>query len=262
VSDTIRLGIAAESAADALSIADLADRVVVETVDWLDAESWQVMRAWCSDEDAGEPGRSVAGDASVPYVDLHHAFRRARERGLRVYGKFSGEPGALDAGMFRALLMLFARPDAVVVEAVVIGRDLDGDENRRRGFEQAVHDDNTCWPFKVIPALAQPELEAWVIACWRVETDEDESRLDAVRKRLGFNPVRQAHRLRSGRSEHPKDAKRVARELMGDAGALRAVWARVGSEQARGAPPGTGLPAFVQACEVFARDVVDGRGRR
>jgi hypothetical protein len=261
VSDTIRLGIAAESAADALSIADLADRVVVDAVDWLDAESWQAMRAWCSDGDGGEPGRSVAADPPIPYVDLHRAHRRARARGLRVYGKFSGEPKAPDAGMFRALLMLFAVSDAVP-EAVVIGRDLDGDDGRRRAFEQAAREDGRRWPFVVIPALAQPELEAWVIACWRVETTEDQSRLDGVRKRLGFNPVRQAHRLRSGRSEHPKDAKRVARELMGDAGALRAVWARVGSEQARGAPPGTGLPAFVQACEEFARSVVAGRGRR
>jgi hypothetical protein len=118
--DAVCLGVAAESAGDAAALKRLVARVLRAEVPWLEGVIEHVCR-W----------RGASEDEH--FLDVHSAFRRARARGLPTWGKFGGQPGAADAVMFRAILLLFAAREPYP-EAVVLGRDLDGvDENGPAG---------------------------------------------------------------------------------------------------------------------------------
>src|SRR5262245_51820255 len=113
-----------EAAADLDLSTGLADRVFCHEVDWIDPESLDIHRRWrgMSDPDS--------------HLEWHWVPGLAKQQNLRAHGHFRGEPGALDAAMARKALLLLARtqnpPDAVVMV-----RDTDGEEERKRGLEQA-----------------------------------------------------------------------------------------------------------------------------
>src|SRR3990167_5349905 len=127
----IVLGIAAESRSDAALITAFVDRLISAQVEWIEPELLDAFRQW----------RGLQGEN---WLDLHEAFRRARAQGLPVYGHFGGEAGAADAQMHRAVLSLFADEDERP-SAVVVARDMDGDANRVKGWQQAV--EMKSWPF-------------------------------------------------------------------------------------------------------------------
>ncbi len=85
-----RLGIAAESIGDVQLLTHMSDRIVVEAVPWIEPEVLDAYRTWC-------------GVGEADWLDVHDAFRRARAQKLPLYGRFEGEPGALDARMHRAI---------------------------------------------------------------------------------------------------------------------------------------------------------------
>ena len=222
-----RIGLAAESRGDMGWIQDLVDRVLVEGVDWLDAETLPHVRTYPDD----------------CRLDLHEVVRSARALGLPIYGRFEGEPGASDAQMFRAALLLMAEHDDPP-EAVVLARDLDKDEDRKRGFAQA----RACsrWPFEVLGALADPELEAWQAAAF-VPTSEQEQAIAAeLRSQLGFHPHERPERLSSTHRGSPKDAKRICKILFTHRDPRRA-WTTVPLTQLETHGAGCGLGDFIHA---------------
>jgi hypothetical protein len=91
--------------------------------------------------------------------------------------------------------------------AVVLIRDRDNQEQRRRGLEQARNLGG--WPFPIVIGLARPEREAWVIAGFEPRDAAEEARLQELARRLSFHPVREAHRLSSGE----RDAKSALKSL-------------------------------------------------
>jgi hypothetical protein len=226
----VRLGIAAESRGDAALVTALGDRLLQHRVEWARDQELEHIRSW-------------VGTEGQPWFDVHGAFARARERRLPIYGSFGGEPGALDAQMHRAILLLFAEEDEVPA-AVVVARDTDGEEDRRRGFEQAKTERN--WPFQVIGALADPEIEAWSLAVWQPETEVEHTALATERQTLGFDPTQSPERLSAGRSHHKSNAKRVLGALTASGRPLRDRWAEVALDQVLAHPSSCGLSAFAQ----------------
>lgn len=202
----LRLGIVAESPQDARTLSRLADRVLLDEHDWLDGVLEHVRR-W--------QGRSEAEE----YFDIHHTSRTLRARGIKVHGHFSGEPGAPDARQFRGLLVLF-KAQSPQVSALVIGRDLDSEPDRARGLRQALGAVTT--PFKVVGALADPEIETWFCAGFVPEDDTERQRLVDQLKELGFRPDQSPERLSAGRDHHKTNAKRVLAVLVDGDGARRA----------------------------------------
>lgn len=195
----IRLGVAGEASGDVRRVSGLVDRLIMEGADWITPEVIAEYRTWC-------------GPDGAAWLDIHRAWKLAQGARLKIYGQFNGGPGATDAQMHCAILMLFAWEgggQARRPEAVIVARDQDS-EDRRTGFEQAR--DERRWPFKVVAALPQPEMEAWLIAAWRPSGGEDVRRLEEVRRRLGFDPVAAPERLTST-GNGPKDAKQIAEEL-------------------------------------------------
>jgi hypothetical protein len=191
------VGIAAESAGDVRRIRGLVDRLLCE-IAWIEPEVLDAYRRW-------------VGLGTGQWLDLHEAWRLARDRRLPIYGHFSGLPGEVDAGMHRAVFLLFAE-ESPPPNAVIVSRDTDDVLERLGGWEQAKAGGE--WPFVVIGALAQPEFEAWLIASWQPEGPDEVVRHAELSRLLGFDPVRNPERLSAGRRRDPRDAKRVLNRLV------------------------------------------------
>lgn len=193
----VRLGIAGESPRDAARVTQLVDRLCLESVEWAADQApgfLDTLRLW-------------TGLGDEAFLDTHQVRKRAA--GKR-FGKFDGRT-ADSARMFQKVLWLFA-DDAGAPAAVVIAGDLDGENDRLRGFEQAVS--SRRWPFQVVRALAQPEFEAWLISAWQPESDAETARLASIRAEFGFDPRQGAHRLTSTDVDNVRDAKRVLARLV------------------------------------------------
>lgn len=137
-----------------------------------------------------------------------------RLRPARRHGHIGGRPQEPEAAMWRNVLLLFVdakpRPDVVI-----LARDLDGEPRRLRGFHQVR--DHLPWPFPVLLAAAEPEVEGWVVCGFEPADPTETQALLAVRRDLGFDPRLESHRLTSHPNAAKTDAKRVLARLLGDA---------------------------------------------
>jgi len=199
-----RLLVVCEAEADFRAARILADRVLLQEVEWLGGHNLDDFRRW------------VGLDDSRPYLvwkSLRDEVGRVVPRVPGIFGHFESEPGAPDAWAARFVLLSLAGL-AEPPDAVVLLRDADGQPERRQGLEQgkaALRNP----PFAVVVGLADPKREAWVLWGFRPKTPFEQSRLNGLAAGLGFDPTRDPGRLR-GRSEE-RDIKRVAAALAGDA---------------------------------------------
>jgi hypothetical protein len=194
------LAIVCEAQADRDTACGLADRVLVEEIDWLEPEMLETQRQWRGTR------------AEEPFLKWAAVRDEATRVGLgrATFGQFNGAPGAPDALMARRALLIFAASDQRP-GAVLLVRDSDGDSRRRLGLEQARQDRS--WPFKVIIGLAEPKRECWVLAGFDPKDAAEEKRLQESTSRLSFHPVREAHRLDASEHGAKNDAKRALAEL-------------------------------------------------
>lgn len=236
----VNIGIAAESAGDTRVIQSLVDRVLASEIEWV-AATFESCRG--SMEDGLSPCRSWSGVGGSAWLDLHGASDLARERKLRIYGSFDGASGEHDARMFRAAFLLFAEEDEPP-RAVLMARDLDGYPERARGFAQAVAAGS--WPFVVVGALADPEIEAWLIAAWIPEDESERRRLADLCQELGFNPCTKPERLTSRNEADRKDAKRILGVLTTTGRDATTRWTEVPVAQLESSGAGCGLGDFVR----------------
>lgn len=113
-----------EAHADRRVACELADRVLVEQVSWIEPEVLDDYRDWRG----LQPGSS--------FLDIHQVPHLARERGIKVRGFFDNEPGGPRAAVARKALVLLTvcehPPDAVLIVV-----DSDNDQKRRAGLDQA-----------------------------------------------------------------------------------------------------------------------------
>jgi hypothetical protein len=188
-----------EAPADLRLVADLADRVLCQEIDWVDSENLALHRQWRG----LKPGDS--------HLEWHWVGRLAQQQNIRAHGHFSGEPGALDATAARKALLLLTRSQQPP-DAVVLARDTDGQEERRRGLEQAR--DASPWPFEVVLAVAHTKREGWVLAGFDPGSKVEEEALAGIRRELGFDPRLQAESLTATEPQAPRNAKRVLNRLI------------------------------------------------
>ncbi|MCA9641005.1 MAG: hypothetical protein H6718_21605 [Polyangiaceae bacterium] len=191
--------LAGEDAAHHKLTTRITDRLLVEGIDWL--EEGAVL----------DGTRTWAGLQSVEYFQLSKACARAREEKLNFYGGFQNDPKALEARQYRAAILLFMKVCKPPPTLLIIARDLDGEPNRRHGFESAV--EHTKPPFPVVLAAPQPEAEAWYVAGYVPRDDTERKRLDEVTRKLGFDPTERPHQLKSTTHASVRDAKSVLEML-------------------------------------------------
>jgi hypothetical protein len=128
-------------------------------------------------------------------------------------GHIAGEPLKPEAGMWRRVLLHFChvepRPNLVILV-----RDLDGYPERWGGLTQVRN--GLTWPFAIVVAAPQPEIEAWRVAGFVPNDVRERRELDALKRDLSFDPTTESHRLTSHPNDVATDAKRVLERLCGN----------------------------------------------
>jgi hypothetical protein len=228
-----RFAVVHEAEADFRTATELADRVLVEAIDWLDEELLTDQREWVSAE-AG--GRRLTWKAMKPL---------AREAAIRVHGHFDGEPGLPDAAAARRAI-LYLRTAVPKLNAVLLIRDQDDEPERRAGLEQARGQDRS--GMVIVVGLAVVERECWVVSGFEPRDGGETSRLDAERAALGFDPRLRSHQLTACKDDNAtRSAKRVLRPLSGeDRHRERCCWTDVQLALLRERGGENGLAAYLQ----------------
>lgn len=176
-------------------VSSFGDRILCDEVAWIDRDTLLYYRRW--------QGRSAAED----YFPIHKALVEARKKRLPMYGRFGRGP---DVKLFRAALLLMADQDRIP-QAVVIARDIDSKKSRRQSFFLAVESGE--WPFVVVFAGPDPEIESWILCGFEPESPEERARLSTLKHELSFEPNKQPHRLTSVTRDGQRDAKKVLHSL-------------------------------------------------
>ena len=229
---SLQLAVVHEAPADFQTATELADRVLVESIDWLDEDQIDYQRTWLR-ESGGVP------------LTWRQVKQSALDAGIDAIGFFDGKPAEPDArAARRAILYLrHALPD---LAGVLLIRDQDDQPERRAGLEQARRQENNRLP--VVVGLAVVERESWVISGFEPQGDDENSRLAAERQTLGFDPRVRSHELTACKDDDaPRSPKRVLRELCGgDADRERRCWRETGLATLRERGAENGMVAFLK----------------
>ncbi len=198
---TLKFAVVHEATDDFATATELADRVLLECFDWIEADTLVYYRDWLN--------RSPDGD-SLSWKKLK---RVALEAGIVVEGHFDGEVAEPDARAGRRAI-LFLRQRIPELSGIMLIRDQDDQPQRRRGLEQAREHLEEYIP--VVVGLATIEREAWVLSGFDPIDEAETEKLEAERQNLGFQPHHQSHQLTACKADQAKRSpKRVLEFLSG-----------------------------------------------
>ncbi len=195
-----RFAVVYEAQADFQIATELADRVLVEFIDWMDEKDLENQRVWLRQID----------QTPLTWTAIKKAAMNLR---IRVSGHFDEEPAHPDARAARRAIrfLLYKIPD---LAGLLLIRDQDDQPNRRAGLEQARKEVSGQIP--VVIGLAVVERESWVVSGFEPLDKVEESRLEAERRELGFDPRLRSHELTACKDDTAKRSpKRVLGELSG-----------------------------------------------
>jgi hypothetical protein len=199
---SVRFAVVHEAEADFQTATDLADRVLVSAVEWLDEDLLVNQREW------------LAETADGKRLTWKGIKQLAFDSGIKAHGHFDGEPTLADAAAARRAI-LFLRKEFPNLSAIVLIRDQDDQPERRQGLEQARNQNHG--GIVIVIGLAVVERECWVISGFDPLNEAETARLEAERKHLGFDPRHRNHELTACKDDQAKRSpKRVLRELSGN----------------------------------------------
>jgi hypothetical protein len=228
---SLQFAVVHEAPADFQTATELADRVLVESIDWLEDVQIEYQRIWLQE----------AGGVPLTWKRVKQS---ALDVGIDAIGFFDGEPAEPDArAARRAILYLrHALPD---LAGVLLIRDQDDQPERRAGLEQARRQEGGRLP--VVVGLAVVERESWVISEFDPQDDVETSRLAAERQTLGLDPRVRSHELTACKDDNaPRSPKRVLRVLCGrDADRERRCWRETMLATLRNRGAENGMGAFL-----------------
>jgi hypothetical protein len=199
---SLRFAVVHEAEADFHTATELADRVLMEAIPWLEQDQIAHQRDWVALESGGRP----LSWKTIPHL--------ARQAGIRAHGHFDGEPGEADAAAARRAIryLLENVPD---LNAIVLIRDQDDQPERKIGLEQARN--HAPKGTVIVIGLAVVERECWVISGFDPQDEDESARLETERQTLGFDPRHRSHELTACKDDQAtRSPKRVLRTLCGD----------------------------------------------
>jgi hypothetical protein len=244
----MRLLLFCEADADFRTVSGLVDRVLRDqgpgwVHDLIDAHP-EGVRQWTGD------------DQGRVFFNIHQLTEYAKRLKLRpLQGRFDGKPGAPGALMARTAFRIaravikgaspFKEPRHVDAVFMVWDMDHQG-EQRRIGLEQARQEASPLGGFRVIIGCPDPMREAWVLAGFGPESDDERARLTALCHALGFGPCEEAHRLRDKGEHDRRSPKRALRALTdGDPEREERCWKEPPLSLLRARGRSTGLGTFL-----------------
>jgi hypothetical protein len=259
-----------ESRADADIATKLAERILVEKIDWLEPEYLQYSFRWSGLQE--NTGYSCWRDIEKIIDDFQETsilripkYKRSRETQAR-------EPLKPDAARaIKVLNLVRFLQRTREIRAVVFIRDLDHKPERREGLEQARRQHlNQSPKLEIAIGTANGKREAWVLNGFLPLplNEEEQEILDEIKAELNFDPCLESYRLRSSRTEqNPKKRIRyvkyvVARLTGEDWERERQCWEETDLQILRERGIETGLTEYMNEIEVRLLPIVasDSRG--
>jgi hypothetical protein len=237
-----------EARADFVTSSGLADRVFCESIEWIDRDHPEYYR------------RYDGHTSDEPFLTWARAKELAKEMGIRPRGFIEGQPADLDAEQARrAFVLLEAMWPAV--DGIILIRDSDCEEDRRRGLEQAraasSHRD------RIVIGLAHTKRECWVLAGFEPCDERERALLAEIRRELGFDPCTQANQLTAIHDHDKRSAKRILRHLVqGDHEREAACWKEASLQLLRDRGGATGLRDYLHEVEERLVPLLDPSHRR
>ncbi len=240
-----------ESSADAQIATKLAERVLVEKVDWLELDLLQSLFKWSGLEEKTEHSC---------WRDIGSIIERAKASGLPM-PKFLGhnKTGALKADGASAmkilnLIRLLHLKRNRQIEAVLFIRDLDNQPERRQGIEQARLAHMERQPkLEIIIGTANRMREAWVLNRFIPSNSEETQILEDIKTKLKFDPCEDAHKLRSNSWEEPDRVRNpkvvIERLTRGNSSREQLCWEETSLELLRARARHTGLTVYLDEIE-------------
>lgn len=238
-----------ESGADARTATKLAERVLLEKIDWLEEDNLQYSFKWCGLEEGTE--YSCWKDIGKILESLESSgLKLPRYRGHHSKGVPFKADGAISIKVLNIVRVLQRTRQ---IKAVFLIRDLDNQPERREGLEQARSQNMQRQPqLEIIIGTANPKREAWVLNGFIPSNPREEQILEEIKKKLSFDPCTEAHRLRSISQEEPdriRNPKIVVEQLTGnDMERERLCWETTTLAILRERGVNTGLLEYI--CEV------------
>jgi hypothetical protein len=181
-----------EADADFQIATKLAERVLLEKIEWLESELLSDLFQW---------NRLLENTRYSCWKDMGKIIEIAKRSGYRS-PKFlgHGKEGAIksDGAVTRKILNLvrFLQRNRQI-KAVLLIRDLDNQTERKEGIEKARGEDRDRSPsLAIIIGIADRNREAWVLNGF-IASSEETSLLKQIKSELQFDPCVESHRLRS-----------------------------------------------------------------
>lgn len=238
-----------ESSADARTATKLAERVLVDKVDWLEPEQLQYSFRWSGLQENTEHSC---------WKDIHAIVDAAKKSGFRLPRYIGHSPGKslkADGAASRKILMLVSFLQKTrQIKAVIFIRDLDNQPERRTNIEQARLEHIKGQPqLEIIIGTANPKREAWVLNGFISSNQEEEQVLKDITTKLSFDPCKESHRLRSNSGEEPERIRnsKVVVEMVtgGKMEREQQCWEETPLEHLRKRGVDTGLAAYILEIE-------------
>jgi hypothetical protein len=240
-----------ESSADARTATKLADRVLVDKIDWLEHEQLQYLFCWSGLQENTEHSC---------WKDISDIIELAKESGFRPpkfigRGRYGNKPLKADgANSIKILNLVGFLQKTRPIKAVILIRDLDNQPERKEGMEQArsEHIDRKT-KLAIIIGTADRMREAWVLNGFVPSNQEEAQILKEITTELTFNPCEESDRLRSNSLTEPdriRNPKIVVQKLTG--GKMereQQCWEDTDLEILRKKGVQTGLTAYIDEIE-------------
>jgi len=238
-----------EAPADFATSTELADRVLMAEVDWLDETLLDSQRIWIRKDPEGNP----LTWKSIP--------SRARELGIRVHGHFDGEPALPDAQAARRAIAYVLR-QIDTFDAILLIRDMDDQDERRKGLEQGRSAYSSVT--RIIIGLAITERECWVIGGFDPNDDDERQKLEDEKQKLGFDPCEHSHELTACKNDQAKRSpKRVLSVLTGSNGERqRRCWKEAPLPELERRGQGNGLSEYFKEIRALLVPLITGHERK
>ncbi len=229
---TRQIAVVHEAEGDFTTATELADRVIVEAIPWMNDDDIGPARDWLAFTPEG---------LRLSWTGIE---KLAHNAGMRVRGHFGNDPAEADAkaGLRAIRYLRVIYPE---LDAIVLIRDRDDQPERRQGLDQARAIDHGGIP--IVVGLAVVEREAWVLCGFHPVNEAEVAMLVDARQRLGFDPCSRSHELTAyGDDTAKRSAKRALHELTaGDHDRERRCWAEVALPTLRDRGAENGLAAYL-----------------
>ncbi len=240
-----------EDEADAQIACCLAERVLVDKLEWLYPSHLQHMFKWSGFQENTNYSR---------WQDIGDIIEQFKQRGFRVPKYLGhGKDGRLKADgaatmKILNLIGLLQHKMQRQIAVVLFIRDLDNQPERRAGMEQVRKEHAALQPvLRINIGTANRMREAWVLNGLIPSIPEEKRLLNEIKEKLSFDSCEEAHRLRSTSGLEPDRLRnpKVVVELLtgGDKLRERQCWEETSLDKLHSIGTQTGLADYLTEIE-------------